>query len=388
MTIRRQGLVRRRRMLGLSQQQLAERVGVDRSTVVRWERSESSPHPWHRPKMARALKITAEELDDLLLDRGPAEGPQTERLEHAAANPAGIDLVSVACLREQLTGLGAAYDTAPSSALLADAGQCLGQIEFFRCRAASIQVRRELTIAEAEAAMLMGKLVWDASGRRDQATPLVFLDQAVAAAGQVGDKAAQGHALLRKSYLALYGSRDPRDGHRLASAAADTTRHASNALTGLALLHAAEGCAMRGERRACERCLSQAEALLDRIGEIDAAAGLFTLVHYRRLAGSCYLYLHDPERAQQYLTAAAQDLAGGTKSLAIVLGNLALACLRQRRLDEAAAHLGDAITVIEQTWGGGGLTVVFAVGRELKPWRAEPVVQDAFDRLLGLMAAA
>jgi transcriptional regulator with XRE-family HTH domain len=122
MTIRRQGLIRRRRMLGLSQQELAERVGVDRSTVVRWERAESSPHPWHRPRMARALKITAEELDDLLLDRGPAEGPQTARLEHAAANPAGIDLVSVACLRQQLTRVGAAYDTAPSSALLADAG--------------------------------------------------------------------------------------------------------------------------------------------------------------------------------------------------------------------------------------------------------------------------
>src|SRR5215472_13889582 len=123
MTFRRQRLVRRRRMLGLSQQQLAEHVGVDRSTVVRWERGESAPHPWHRPRMARALKITAEELDDLLLDCGPANGPQTERLEHAAANPAGIDLVSVACLREQVTSLDAAYDTAPSSALLADAGR-------------------------------------------------------------------------------------------------------------------------------------------------------------------------------------------------------------------------------------------------------------------------
>lgn len=388
MTFRRERLVRRRRMLGLSQQELAERVGVDRSTVVRWERGESSPHPWHRPRMARALKITAEELDELLVDRSAAEDPRAERLEHAAANPAGIDLVSVACLRERVTGLGAAYDTAPSAALLADAGQCLGQIGFFRRNAASGQVRRELAVAEAEAATLMGKLVWDASGRRDQATPLVFLDQAVTAAGQVGDKAAQGHALLRMSYLALYGSRDPRDGHRLASVAADTTKRASNALTGLALLHAAEGCAMRGERRACERCLGQAEALLDRIAEIDTAAGLFTLVHYRRLAGSCYLYLRDPAQAQQYLTAAARELPGGTKSLAIVLGNLALACIRQRRLDEAAAHLDDAITVIEQTWGGGGLTVVFAAGRELRPWRSEPVVQDAYDRLLGLMTAA
>ncbi len=234
----------------------------------------------------------------------------------------------------------------------------------------------------------MGKLVWDASGRRDQTTPLIFLDRAALAASQVGDRAAQGHALLRKSYLALYGSRDPLDGHRLASAAADTTRQASNALTGLALLHAAEGYAMQGECRACERCLTEAEALLDRVAEIDSAAGLFTLVHYRRLAGSCYLYLRDAARAQLLLESAAGELADGTKSLAIVLGNLALACIRQRKLDEAAAHLDRAITVIEQTWGGGGLAVVFTAGRELRPWRTEPVVQETYDRLLGLMAAA
>lgn len=88
-----------------------------------------------------------------------------------------------------------------------------------------------------------------------------------------------------------------------------------------------------------------------------------------------------------HLTAAAQDLPG-YKSRAIVLGNLALACIRQRKLDEAAVHLGHAITVIEQTWGGGGLTVTFTAGRELLPWRSEPVVQDAYDRLLSLMAAA
>jgi transcriptional regulator with XRE-family HTH domain len=388
MTFRRQRLTQRRRMLGLSQQQLAERVGVDRSTVVRWERGESAPHPWHRPRMARVLKITAEELDDLLLDRSPEDSPHAERVEHALAHPAGIDLVSVAFLREQVGKLGAAYDTAPSAALLADAGQCLSQIGFFRQNAASSQVRRELTLAEAEAATLMGKLVWDASGRRDQRTPLAFLDQAVIAAGQVGDKTAQGHALLRKSYLALYGSRDPGNGRRLASAAAETARQASNAVTGLALLHAAEGCAMRGERRSCGRCLAQAEALLNQVAEIDTAAGLFTLVHYRRLAGSCYLYLRDAGRAQQLLESAARDLASGTKSQAIILGNLALACIRQRNLDEAVAHLDRAITVIEQTWGGGGLTVVFAAGQELRPWRAEPVVQDTYDRLLGLMAAA
>ena len=44
--------------------------------------------------------------------------------------------------------------------------------------------------------------------------------------------------------------------------------------------------------------------------------------------------------------------------------------------------------VVESTRGGGGLNVVFDVARELRPWRAEPVVADVYDRLLSLMSAA
>jgi hypothetical protein len=42
-----------------------------------------------------------------------------------------------------------------------------------------------------------------------------------------------------------------------------------------------------------------------------------------------------------------------------VLGNLALARIRQQKLDEAAATLHSAIDVVEMTWGGGGLNIVF-----------------------------
>jgi len=60
------------------------------------------------------------------------------------------------------------------------------------------------------------------------------------------------------------------------------------------------------------------------------------------------------------------------KSQAIALGNAALACIRQRNLDQASAWLHQAIDVIERTWGGGGLTVIFAAGRELQSWRHVP----------------
>ena len=56
-------------------------------------------------------------------------------------------------------------------------------------------------------------------------------------------------------------------------------------------------------------------------------------------------------------------------------------------LDEAAGRLHEAIDVIELNWGGGGLNIIFGAGRELRPWRAVPVVQDVHDRLLTLIAA-
>jgi transcriptional regulator with XRE-family HTH domain len=61
-----QRLVQRRKSLGHSQEDLAALVGVDRSTVIRWERAERDPQPWLRHKLAAALKVSADELTELL----------------------------------------------------------------------------------------------------------------------------------------------------------------------------------------------------------------------------------------------------------------------------------------------------------------------------------
>jgi tetratricopeptide (TPR) repeat protein/transcriptional regulator with XRE-family HTH domain len=63
---RRQRLVQRRKAQGLTQEALAEMLAVGRSTVVRWERGESEPLPSIRPRLARALKVSAELLESLL----------------------------------------------------------------------------------------------------------------------------------------------------------------------------------------------------------------------------------------------------------------------------------------------------------------------------------
>lgn len=388
MASRRRRFAQRRKAVGFSQEGLAERLGIDRSTVARWESGDTEPLPWLRPKLGRVLQVSIEQLDELLAEAGEPEALADERLSHALEHPRSVDLVAVARLRDCVHDLDAGYDRAPSTSLLADAGQCLGQVSFLRTHAATSRVRRELFAVEAEAATLMGQLVWDSSQRRDHATARAYLDQAVNAARQLRDTTAEGLALLRTCFVALYGEKNPGAGLTLAMQTAETVKGSSHVLTGLAVLHAAEAWAMLGRRQDCERALTEAEGIFDRIGATDGAADLFSPTQHGRLSGSCYLFLKDAKRAEPILAGTAQALGDRSKSQAIVLGNLALARIHQQKLDEAAAALHSAIDVVEMTWGGGGLNVVFGAGRELRPWRQVPVVQDVYDRLLTLMAAA
>ncbi|GAA3863277.1 hypothetical protein GCM10022243_32250 [Saccharothrix violaceirubra] len=63
---KREAFAARRGAMGFTQESLAEAVGVEFSTVGRWERGVLTPQPWRRPRLARVLKVSLEELDDLL----------------------------------------------------------------------------------------------------------------------------------------------------------------------------------------------------------------------------------------------------------------------------------------------------------------------------------
>ena len=387
MPLKRGQLATRRKVVGFSQDQLAERLRVDRSTVARWESGETEPQPWIRPRLARALQVSVDQLNDLLAERSHHEDETVEQLDYALTHPASTDIVTVAHLRREIQRLDEQYVHAPSTTLLADAGQCLGQVRFLGTHALKGAVRRELFALEAEAAILMGQLVWDASQRRDHQSARLYLDQAIEAARNIRDPATEGLALLRKAMIALYGERDPREGLVLATRTAETTKNTSDVLTGLAVLHAAEAHAMLGDLATCERALTTAETTFSRIGNMDVAIELYSTTQFGRMAGSCYLFLEDNRRATTLLEDTAAHLAGdGSKSQAIVLGNLSLAFIRQGDLDGAANRLHAAIDIIEQNWGGGGLNIVFQAGREFQPWRDVPVVKDVHDRLLTLMA--
>jgi hypothetical protein len=317
----------------------------------------------------------------------PPQDPEASaRLAYVMQHPHSVDMAAAAHLRERAQSLAKQYDLAASTSLLPAAGECIGQVVFLRKQAPDGPVLRELQATEAQLATLMGQLVWDASQRRDHATAVGYYDQAISAANHAGETTAEAYARLRKSYVALYGEREPQAGLRLAQEAAMLAATAgSHALQGLALLHAGEGYAMLGDRSQCEAALGAAEAHLQAMGAADPAHGLLSADRLGRIQGSCYLTLGDSAKAGSILESTARRLQGRHKSKAIILGNLALAHVRQRDVDQAATVLHRAIDLLEVTRGGGGLNVVSAAVRELHPWRQEPVVQDVHERLLALM---
>lgn len=99
MATRRERLARRRKAVGFTQEALAERLDVDRSTVVRWECGGSEPQPWLRPKIARALQVSLEHLADLLMERAPTVPSRT------AQRPVSVEEIGPGGEVDSISGL-------------------------------------------------------------------------------------------------------------------------------------------------------------------------------------------------------------------------------------------------------------------------------------------
>jgi tetratricopeptide (TPR) repeat protein/transcriptional regulator with XRE-family HTH domain len=99
-------MAQRRKALGLTQEQLAERLGVERTTVARWERGETQPLPWLRPRLAKALRVSADGIEELL---APASVPDGTRVPTATVPrqlPATVaDFTGRAAELQALTGM-------------------------------------------------------------------------------------------------------------------------------------------------------------------------------------------------------------------------------------------------------------------------------------------
>ncbi|MGB8199702.1 MAG: helix-turn-helix transcriptional regulator, partial [Pseudonocardiaceae bacterium] len=78
---KRRALAQRREIVGHSQETLARLVGVEPTTVGRWERGETFLQPWCRPKLADALGVSVEELDTMLAEGQPVHDGRSRSSE-------------------------------------------------------------------------------------------------------------------------------------------------------------------------------------------------------------------------------------------------------------------------------------------------------------------
>jgi transcriptional regulator with XRE-family HTH domain len=258
----------------------AEDLGVSPRTISKWEAGGADHIP--RPELQAALDTALSRATEEQQDRFdgavsvPGEQPASPPWEGRDRSRCVLGLVDVAEVRDEVRSLTSAYDVTPSVSLLAPAAHCQARITDLRTRARRGPVRRELYAAETEASTLMGQLVWDASQRRDHTTAGQYFEHAAGVARQIHDPVAEAHAVLRQSFVALYGWLNPAAGLALADRAADLSRAHSLVLTGSAMLHVAEAHGMLGDRAACERALADAQTCFDERSDLDVVADYYS----------------------------------------------------------------------------------------------------------------
>ena len=79
-----------RRARFLSQQELADAVGVSTKTVGGWERGESEPRVRHLQRLCQVLNVTAEQLLGAPEDEGKALAAQTAKYHAASVGLPGV----------------------------------------------------------------------------------------------------------------------------------------------------------------------------------------------------------------------------------------------------------------------------------------------------------
>jgi transcriptional regulator with XRE-family HTH domain len=97
----RERLAARRKVVGLSQEDLGEALGVHPQTVAAWEQGRATPRPWYRALLAEALRVDMEEAEHLLATEPVAGTPRGARVVSMATE---WDRTSAARLADATAG--------------------------------------------------------------------------------------------------------------------------------------------------------------------------------------------------------------------------------------------------------------------------------------------
>jgi transcriptional regulator with XRE-family HTH domain/tetratricopeptide (TPR) repeat protein len=375
--------------MGFTQEQLAAALGVDRTTVQRWESGERETQPWLRPRLAVALQVNRDELDRLMSPVPEPESPGRRILAES-----GDDMRRRELLR--LFSMVATTLTMPASLVptraatrcgtvgIADHVQLnthLGRVYALSSSKAEVLplVRRQLDVLidrltephgpgshrqlcalAGDLFQLAGEIFFDRDAYTDAALCYTLAAQASKDAHAYDLWAT---ALTRHAYLSVYERRHA-DAQPMLDLAAALARSGDSGLSTRHWVAAvqAETHAGLGDLASCERALDEAEQVGDLTGPIHNGGWLrFDGTRLAEVRGTCYATLGRADSAEQALTRALRQTLSPRRR-ASVLADLAVIGIQLRDRDRVLTNARAALDEARAT--GSGM-----IGRKLADLR-------------------
>lgn len=419
MTRKRQNFAARRKSLGYSQESLAEALGVDRSTVWRWEAGAVAPNPQQCLAVRTILDLAPNELDDLLRaePRQPSvlssstgvvasgtswDEPDDVWKQLQQWKPSTVGSAQVQFLEGQVSVLVAEYEQRGPTELGPGAGSLRRQVQQLLSERQPLQLRWRLHRVASQLAALLAYMAVNA-GRFGLAD--AYCQEALHLATETEDVDLQMWVWGTESLGAYYQG----NYLRAQSCAAEGRSLCPNNPQAIRLLVNGEARALGqlGDHEGTNAAIGQALALLERheIGPELTPCISFLPYGYARLAvnaATAYVGLGETEQVLRYTRDVdpAVERAESDWSRALVRLDTATALLRQADADleqaisigqEALDACGDhpirsvvqrAITLhaLTQRWGDDGRAAEF--DEAFRAWCARPEVVEIAGRAL------
>ncbi|WP_049578058.1 helix-turn-helix transcriptional regulator [Streptomyces sp. SBT349] len=396
MAARRRRLAVRRKTCGFSQESLAEHLGVDRTSIGRWERGEADPLPHVRPRLAKLLEVTSTELDELLfsevddaptpsspvlvqMTRNPIEhedyyaGDLDEMMrreflqllsitgalmsvQHAetAANnqlivhpPAG-DLAGLRSMNSHLWQVFSLSDS--KSSMFPVVREQLRSITLALRETSGLSARRTLFSAAGDLFQLSGEIFFDSNRYTDAAQCYTL---AAGASKEAEEYDLWACALTRHAFIGMC-ERDYDSSAHLLEAAQSIVRRGDSQLSTRHWVSAvqAEAFAGMGDFEACARALGEAEQVHSLKGEIHNGGWLrFDGSRLAEERGTCYVALGRPERAETALIEALNQRLSSRRRGSVLVDLAALGAQR-RDIDQLLMYAQAAMALARKTHSG------------------------------------
>ncbi|MEU8567805.1 helix-turn-helix transcriptional regulator [Streptomyces pathocidini] len=402
------GLAERRKALGYSQEGLAHALGVDRTTIGRWENGRNLPQPSLRRKIAALLQLGLAELDTLTLQlpAEPQEPAGPPLCDCHAPGDMDDDMIRRDFLRVlAVSGALPALSVDEAAALtegihrgnstdFTRMNSHLWQVyQLARVKGSVYPIVREqlqalhrtldgrsdaevsgLRSAAADLFQLAGELAFDGNRYTDAAASYVL---AASVSKDVGSFDLWACALVRHAYVDMYERQYREAASTLSAAGTIASRGDSSMSTRYWVASVqAEAYAGMGDLTACERALDEAEKVLDLPGPIHNGGWLrFDGSRLAEERGARYVQLGRLNLGETALMGALDHdpLAKGPsfRRRGAVLTDLAVIGAKRRDTDQVVTFGSEALQLALETTSG-------YVARRLQVLRAElgPIARD------------